>query len=358
MAKLFNKNYSRRELESYGGDTIQFGGIRPVILASGRGNGVRAFEVDTGGGLSFTVLTDRGLDITRATYNGMSLSWHSCSGPAHPSYYESQGLGWLRTFPGGLVTTCGLEYAGAPETDEGKEFGLHGRISHLPAEELGHWSVWRGDDLHFFIRGTITEGVIFGYRFRMTRTIHIMLGSNVIDINDEVVNTGATAHPHMMLYHINFGHPLLSADTRVIVPVNSITPRDEHAATGLIDVHKFDEPTAGYRERCFYHDILTDSSNIARIVLLNSMLRDGMAAYVEYDKTTLPCFTEWKQMGFGDYVVGLEPSNCRVEGRSVDRAAGRLVTLEPGDSREYSVKIGVLSGDAEIDGYLAGMPGG
>ncbi len=358
MAKIFNKFYSRREIESYGGDAIQFGGIRPVTLASGRGNGLRAFEVETGGGLSFTVLTDRGMDITRASYNGMSLSWNSCSGPVHPSYYEPQGAGWLRTFPGGLVTTCGLEYAGAPETDEGKEYGLHGRYSHLPAEELGYWSVWRGDDLHFFIRGTITEGVIFGYRFRLTRTIHVMLGSNVISINDEVINTGASVHPHMMLYHINFGHPLLSADTRIIAPVNSITPRDEHAASGLSEAHTFDEPTAGYRERCFYHDILADSSNIARVMLLNSMLRDGLAAYVEYDKSTLPCFTEWKQMGFGDYVVGLEPSNCHVEGRSVDRAAGRLVMLEPGDSRQYSVKIGVLSGDAEIDGYLAGMPGG
>jgi hypothetical protein len=46
-------------------------------------------------------------------------------------------------------------------------------------------------------------------------------------------------------------------------------------------------------------------------------------------------------MGQGAYILGLEPGNCFVEGRSKDRARGTLQFLEPGESRDFQVEIAV-----------------
>ncbi|MFO7948286.1 MAG: DUF4432 family protein, partial [Armatimonadota bacterium] len=58
---------------------------------------------------------------------------------------------------------------------------------------------------------------------------------------------------------------------------------------------------------------------------------------------------QWKMPAEGTYVTGLEPANCLVEGRTKDREEGRLVTLEPGESAEYSLEVGVLADNDEID---------
>ena len=88
------------------------GGVRRCILDDGRSKGVTAFEVDTGAGFRFTVLPDRGLDISSASFRGTNLVHLTQNGEAHPAFYEPQGLGWLRTFFAGLLTTCGLTYLG------------------------------------------------------------------------------------------------------------------------------------------------------------------------------------------------------------------------------------------------------
>jgi hypothetical protein len=51
---------------------------------------------------------------------------------------------------------------------------------------------------------------------------------------------------------------------------------------------------------------------------------------------------EWKQMGEGFYVVGLEPANCRAGGRLVERENGDLEMLEPGQIRKYKIEIAIL----------------
>jgi hypothetical protein len=53
-------------------------------------------------------------------------------------------------------------------------------------------------------------------------------------------------------------------------------------------------------------------------------------------------------MGEGAYVVGIEPSNCHVEGRDKMRREGTLKFLAPGEQREYDLEIGVLPSNQEI----------
>lgn len=60
--------------------------------------------------------------------------------------------------------------------------------------------------------------------------------------------------------------------------------------------------------------------------LVNPLL--GLAATLEWDGNTLPVFVQWKSMASGDYVLGLEPSNCYIMGRHAERENQTLRTLE------------------------------
>jgi hypothetical protein len=67
-----------------------------------------------------------------------TLSWTSSVGEPHPAFYAAQGAEWLRSFPGGLLATCGLDHFGPPCHDEGADFGLHGCISNQPARSVNY----------------------------------------------------------------------------------------------------------------------------------------------------------------------------------------------------------------------------
>ncbi len=349
MARLFGRDFTHKELQACTGNMAQLGGIRAIELASGRERGVRGFDVSTGTGLEFTVLADRALDITRATYRGRSLSYHTPSGQPHPTYYEPAGLGWLNTFSGGLLATCGLSYLGSPCVDEGEELGLHGRVSTLPAEELGFWSEWKGDDYWMYIKGTITEGIIFSNPLRLTRVISAKLGGNSLYIEDTVENIGGLPTPHMILYHFNLGFPLLSPVSKLITNSIDVKPRDAHGAQGLNAHAEFQPPSAGYAEQVFYHEMATDNDGNVRVALINPELDGGLGLELRYHQKTLPRFVQWKMMGYGAYVLGMEPANSYVEGRNVERAAGTLPMLQPGEQRSYRLELNVLDGVEEIE---------
>ena len=91
MVKLYGREWSREELQRYTGLDSQLGGVTQKMLTEGRAAGVRVAEFDTGSGLQFTVLLDRGMDIGVARYRGASLVWEAAPGPANPAYYDPGG---------------------------------------------------------------------------------------------------------------------------------------------------------------------------------------------------------------------------------------------------------------------------
>lgn len=359
MAVLFGKTYPRDELSRKTGDLWQLGGVKPMVLDNGPERGVRIAQFRTGGGLNFAVLLDRGMDIGWAEYRGVPLAWQSATGPIAPAFFEPEGLGWLRGFHGGLVVTCGLTYAGAPCTDEGRELGLHGRISYIPARNVYCGGRWQGDEYLLWAQGEMREAVIFGENIALRRKIWSRLGEKRLFIDDVVTNEGYHTTPHMILYHINIGFPVVDASTELITSPAEVRPRDAVAAQGLDRYNRFEEPTPEYAEQVFYHDLTPDAEGFVRAALINPTFRggEGVGVYVKYRKAELPYFIEWKQMGEGDYVVGMEPANCLVEGRDKDRAAGRLQFLKPGERREYQLEIGVLASAEEIEAFRRAAEG-
>ncbi|HHX64947.1 MAG TPA: aldose 1-epimerase family protein [Chloroflexi bacterium] len=355
MVQLFGRSWTQRELARRIGLVSQVGGVRLSELADGVGRGVRVADFETGSGLSFTVLLDRGMDIGAAKFRGAALAWEATPGPAHPAFFEREGLGWLRTFHGGLVAGCGTTYAGAPTVDEGQSLGLHGRIGHTPASGVWADGAWRGDEYEMWVRGRMRETVVFGENISVTRRIWAHLGESRLFIRDVVVNEGFQTTPHMMLYHCNFGFPLLDEGAELLTPARNVTPRDAVAAAGLDGHARYEAPIDGYEEQCFYHDMVADEEGYVTAMLINRGFDGGkgLGVYLKYRQAELPRFTQWKMVGAGTYVTGLEPANCLVEGRDKDRQRGILQFLEPGEQREYLLEIGVLADNAEIDAMAA-----
>ena len=346
VAKIYGREYTKRELMKRVGDISQLAGARRCTLESGKAKGVAAVEVKTGSGLNFTVLPDRGMDIAWADYKGIALGYISKTGVVAPAFYDSNGLEFLRSFCGGLLTTCGLTYMGAPCVDEGKPLGLHGRASNLPAEDVCVSNEWVGDDFIIRIKGRIREAVVFGENMVLSREITARLGESKLTIKDTIENCGFKAEPLMLLYHFNFGYPLLDSSTELILPGNStVKARDAEAMKGMNECKVFADPVPGYAEQVFYHDSEPKDDGKVTATLFNKAIgNNGISLNLTFNKKQLPYFAEWKQIGEGDYVVGMEPATWYPEGRSEARNRGELTFIEPGEIKNVELEINVCEG--------------
>lgn len=344
MPEVFGRDYEPEALARLVGDMSQLAEVRLGELSDGVARGVRVADFYNAAGFAFTVLLDRGMDIGPAYFGGRALAWESPVGWAHPSRYEPDGLGWLYTFGGGLMTGCGLAWFGAPTVDEGEALGLHGRLSHIPAAKVQTGASWEDGQYVIWVQGEMREAAVHGSTLHLTRRISTTLNGTKLSVQDCVQNLGFEPAPHMMLYHCNFGFPVLSPSTELLVDDAEVSPRDEDAAAGL-NVHtSFEEPTPGYTEQVFYHTVNPDDDGYARAALVNRALEFG--AYVRYRQAELPCLVQWKHVGARQYVCGLEPATAWVEGRDKARQDGLLKILDPGEVVEYELEIGVLP-DAE-----------
>ena len=347
MTHLFGRDWTKRELLAQVGDLGQVAGVERFTYDDGVRDGVRAARVRTGGGLDFTVLLSRGIDISHASYKGMPLAWMSQTGEGHPHAFDPKGTGWLRTFYGGLLTTCGLRNVGAANVDEGETLGIHGRLSHTPASEISTATEWVGDDARIVVSGKLREATVFGENLRLTRRITAPVGGAEFHIEDRIENLGFKTAPLMLLYHMNFGWPLVSPDTEIIVPsLTPAKPRDADAANAAFSWNQLEKPQPDFAEQCFFHDVAADADGMASVLMVNRALRFG--AQITFDKSTLDCFTEWKMMGATEYVCGIEPANCQVMGRAAEREAGRLKTIAPGEERLFRVSVRILEGEEAL----------
>jgi hypothetical protein len=336
MPTLFGRYYTRREIEQRVGCMDQLAFIRPMVLDDGRGRGIRGFQVSTGGGLEFNVMADRCLDILDFRHNGRSLCWHSGVGPVSPAFYEAEGENFLRSFFGGMVTTCGLTNAGSPSEDEGKAYPLHGRIANTPAERI-RWSAdWEGDDYVLLIEGEVRETRVFGPRLVLKRRIRTTLGSLSVSIEDTVENEGFSEEPCLLLYHVNTGFPVLDEGSELRID-SQVTPLGDFATAGLNEWNRAIAPTHNIEEQCYVHDVITDAEGMAQAEIWNE--RIGLGFRVRYRKAELPHLWQWKMMCERDYVMGLEPVNCGPGGRAAARASGQVGILPPRGSISHRVVL-------------------
>ena len=312
-------------MNNYIGHPSQIYGVEEHCLVGGRGDGMRLYEVRNAAGLAFTLSLDRCADIVRLSLHGVNYGYFSACGYVAPTYYDREGFGFLKSFTAGFLTTCGFFNVGAPCTDEGEDLPQHGTISHIPCENAYYFI--ENDEIH--IRATIRDARLFGSKLLLEREYICPLRENRIELVDRIQNIGSAEAPLMMLYHCNLGYPLLSEDMQLSIPSTSVRGMSDHAESGLASCTIMERPQRGYEEMCFAHQLTGTPTVTAK----NQASGVGLA--MSFDTRELPCFTEWKMMGEGDYVLGLEPGNSLPEGRVRARENGRLEMLAPGAKKTH-----------------------
>jgi len=349
---LYGEELSRQELLSRVGDISQVADIRLFEFTNGNERGVRAAEFYTGSGFTFTVLFDRGMDIDDARYKGLPVSWQSQTGPVAPAFYESKGAELVRQFQGGLLFGCGPTYVGLPSVDEGVELGLHGRLSNIPAKDVCVRKEWKGADYVMSVEGHMDEVGTGLDSLRVSRRIEARLGESRLRMREVVENIGFARSPFCLLYHVNIGWPIVSKNSRL--HIKSKVQGWTHTPVEMDKWEAFQEPTQGYLEQLFYHTPEADGDGMANAAVINPAFGGGQGygVYLRWTRETLPYMVQWKLMGQKAYVLGMEPSNATSDGRAAVRKAGLLKFLDPEETAELEMEIGILDGQAEIAQWL------
>lgn len=316
--------------EGYIGNPFQLVTLRRVTAADGRAKGTEIIEVKTAAGLELDILPDAGLDIGQARYRGINMSWMSKNGYDNQAVISPYETEFVNTFPGGLLYTCGLRSVGPANRDNGEWHPMHGRYHSLQAEQVCTEIV--GNEI--YVRGTIRESALFGHCLEVKRMIRVPVSGASVTVTDIVTNLTPRDEEIMQIYHCNFGYPLLSEKAQLVLPKERETiPRTDFARTLMGKECKFVKPVPNEEERVFFHKMKKEF--FAR--LENSEMHVNMT--ISWSGTTLPILAQWRSMASGDYVLGLEPTNCYIMGRRDERQNGTLPVLKAWSSVSNFVKI-------------------
>jgi hypothetical protein len=334
----------------------QVGGIESYCIDDGPARGVRALCVNTSGGLRYRVLVDRGLDIDQAFFNQHSLSFLTHKGVTPPTRGLDKGMDWLKSFPGGLLTSCGPFNIGPPDSDAGDELGLHGTHSNSGAmiESVIQPDPHRGR-MEMSITGMIRYGAFYGPCVELRRTIRSTLGSNAIAITDKFTNAGNQSVPHAWLLHINFGYPLADVGAELCFDSPKLEALGTTDAAARfkkgVDFKRLPEPMESHRGPdsavAYLWPKPTDRSGNTTVAIVNRKL--SVAAVIHYNTRQFPRCGNWQHFGPGEYVTALEPMNGTIAGRSADRRDGNLDSIAAGKSKTYEYAIEVVTDRPAIE---------
>jgi hypothetical protein len=195
--------------------------VRKYRLHGGKQDGVDLIVVDNGR-LTITVVPTRGMGILRVVSGDLRLGWDSpVHEVVHPKYVNLEargGLGWLEGFNEWLAR-CGLEWAGHPGADrfvnnvgEPAEMNLtlHGKVANIPASEV-EVIVERQPRPRLRVRGRVDERAFYGPKLELWTEVSTEPGSSTFRVEDALTNRGAFDQEFQVIYHANYGPPLLGA---------------------------------------------------------------------------------------------------------------------------------------------------
>jgi hypothetical protein len=361
MVQLYGRKMTRRDVAEHAGMLSQFAGVRLMTLGDGVERGIRMLEFRTGSGLRFTVLVDRAFDIADCEHNGRAIGWHSPSGFRHPGLHEYEGeggLGWLRSFSG-LLQTCGLDHILFMDEEPADHYlyaprksvksSIHGRVSTIPGKLMGYGEIWEGDECTLYCEGVVQQSAVFAEDLHLIRRIEAKVGGDEIVIKDRVVNHGFYTTPHMYLYHIDVGYPVLAEGARYLAPIAK-TVWAAHAGENYrkqnVGYQPLSGPKLNFHEQVWQHEMKADASGKVPVALVNDRL--GFGFMVETNKAEFPCQYQWQNLQAGQYTMGIEPSTNHVLGKRFAKERGELIRLAHGEERSYTTRFTVLTSKESI----------
>ena len=324
--------------------------VQAKSLRGGLRDGVELLLLDNGS-LRVAVLPQRGMGLWKAWLGEWAIGWNSpVHGPVHPRFVsigEPSGLGWLDGFDE-LLCRCGLTSNGAPEFNaRGQlQYPLHRRVANLPARRLEVEADPAADELN--VTGVVDECRFHFQKLRLTSTLRMRRGETALRIVDEVTNLSGNPGEMQLLYHTNFGPPLLEPGATILAPVRRMMPRDARAATGLDGWNRYAVPQAGTEEEVYFAQLLADRDGWTHTLLRNEDGARGVS--LRFAVAELPCFSLWKNSPplADGYVTGLEPGVNFPNPRSFEAKQGRVRRLEPGETVRFELALEVHGDGAAV----------
>ncbi|HTC84845.1 MAG TPA: DUF4432 family protein [Rhizomicrobium sp.] len=333
----------------WGGKTAWSVALR--TLHGGRQEGVQVIDVDNGA-MTFTIVASRGFEVWKAQVGKLRLGWDSpVQEIIHPSYIrltDNGGQGWVAGF-GGLMVRGGLASFGSPVQDGNQQLTLHGHVDYLPASFVSvRYEAQPVPRLVF--RGVVDDVQTFGPQLRLTSDISTVIGKPEFAFDDTITNLSDAAQEIELLYHTNFGTPLLGAGAEFVAPVKQVAPMNPASVVGdLKDWNRYSGPhTAPYTAKVFNMQLYGDASGQTQAMLKSP---DGASGVLmRFDTHGLPYMSLWKNeiTPKAGYVTGLEPGTGFPNPRPVERAAGRVPKLKGGGTYHVRLAISGLTSKSEV----------
>lgn len=318
--------------------------LQQQVLHGGKQEGSKVLTLTSQNGLTIALSPTRGMDLLHVSGHGVRLGWDSpvdeVVNPAYINLESRNGLGWLDGF-NEMMVRCGYEWTGHPVTKDGVIYTLHGKAGNTPASKV-EVTVDDKAPHEIRIRGLLKEHTFKKAKLETWTELRYVPGSDSFTVHDVLTNQADYPHDYQIIYHSNFGAPILEKDARFIAPLKSVSPFNDYAKQGLDNWNVYGAPTKDFDEMVFNLVPKADSNGKTVAALIGSKGDKGVS--IEFDTRQLPLLTMWKNTDTlkQGYVTGIEPGTNYAYPVTIEKQQGRVKQLQPGQSTEFVLTYSLL----------------
>ncbi|CCP04955.1 hypothetical protein BN439_3932 [Erwinia amylovora Ea644] len=318
--------------------------IEQKVLHGGKQEGSKVLILTSQNGLTIALSPSRGMDLLHVNGHGVRLGWDSpvqeVVNPAYMNLESRNGTGWLEGF-NEMMVRCGFEWTGHPVSKDGVLYTLHGKAGNTPASKV-EVTVDDRAPHEIRIRGLLKEATFKKAKLETWTELRYVPGSDSFTVDDVLTNQADYPHDYQIIYHSNFGTPILEKEARFIAPLKSVSPFNDYAKKGLKGWDSYGAPTKDFDEMVFNLVPKADASGKTVAALINS--KGDKGASIEFDTRQLPLLTLWKNTDTlkQGYVTGIEPGTNYAYPVTIEKQQGRVKQLQPGQSTGFTLTYTLL----------------
>ena len=289
---------------------MQVASVSRYKITSGKEEGLNVIDCNNGK-LRFLLNESKGLDVMQLYHNGTNISFLS------KNAFTNREMPFENRFEGGMLYTCGFDSIARREG-----YIMHGSY-HLSTAEVTRAEC---NEMGIIVEANIRNSALFGKNLVIKRRVYSEINSDTVRVSDTLVNEAYGPEDYCVLYHVNFGYPMLDEGAKIDADISSIEPVDDWAKQHFDVAMLIEEPKPLKPETCYFMIL-----NEPKVSLTNEKL--GKKCTLKYSGDTLPCFVEWKSMACGDYALGLEPSTTHLHDRF------EYDTIDAGESIDFFIEL-------------------
>lgn len=198
------------------------------------------------------------------------------------------------------------------------------------------------------VRGLVKESTFKKADLQTMTELRYVPGSNSFSLHDVLTNHADYPHDYQIIYHSNFGKPILEEGARFMAPIASISPFNDYAKAGLKTWQTYAGPTKGFDEMVFNMQPLADENHQTLAAVVNKAGDKG--ASIQFDTRQLPVLTLWKNTDTEKqgYVTGIEPGTSYAYPVTIEREQKRVKQLQPGASTQFDLTYTLLHSSEQV----------